>query len=629
MRPSRDTDRLRALLPLGSVFLYEPFDESARLQGLCWMIINGKRPVPKVVPERGGGGRAFILSLDQRLPEKKPLDLQPPFDWSVKTFSRSRKALVHKWAFADFLLAEAIQRDNPIAIQELLAIAADYYQYFDSKNSNDTRDPLVRSGSAAKAARGSKLALLRAASKRFGFDFSDELEQALLNEFRSAVRSEEYEWNNHGVMTDAAILLSVINLPTLHEHFELARVLARMRENLLERQLTPEFIHKEHTPSYAVLWVVLAEKMVVLLERVKRDWEISGLIEEIQEAISAVVLNLEWFLTPTGSFFNFGEMVNHVLPGGKHIRLPDGLSKFDDSGYAFAREGESHIGLLSAYHKTKKDKVGYASATHKQRDELSVVWSEKQGEILVDTGFSDYEFDEKRSWLQTKLAHNAIAFLDSEPSDFRSRSNYMSDTGEPFGSGIIGGRDLSEGWYSLAGYEPILLRKQILHIRVLVLASERGVVVVDAIRVMRPENVRWAFHMGPNWDGLPGSRHGQFLLSNSKFESNLQFDQATTGVSAEIHWSLNHGRDNHPAGWSFSPDIPLTYLIGTAFLGPGLHVFCNLFTWNHSRSDFDVPRPGLRVKFSEHDLAIQLVIDNQTRRWSHGLPSVLEAVVAS
>lgn len=56
MRPSRDTDRLRALLPLGSVFLYEPFDESARLQGLCWMIINGKRPVPKVVPERGGGG---------------------------------------------------------------------------------------------------------------------------------------------------------------------------------------------------------------------------------------------------------------------------------------------------------------------------------------------------------------------------------------------------------------------------------------------------------------------------------------------------------------------------------------------------------------------------------------------
>ena len=39
-----DLNHLKALLPLGSVVLFESTDDSVHLGGLCWMLIRGKKP---------------------------------------------------------------------------------------------------------------------------------------------------------------------------------------------------------------------------------------------------------------------------------------------------------------------------------------------------------------------------------------------------------------------------------------------------------------------------------------------------------------------------------------------------------------------------------------------------------
>ena len=335
-------------------------------------------------------------------PANSPVSLTPPFDYRAASGSRPWLLGLHSWRFADYWILRHLRAGDSAMLPALDSVVADYLDAVWDRPDRATISEFVL-GDTSVAARAAVMAFLLGSDGQHGFRVGDpvRLRRALDEHMRHAIDDRNFNSNNHGVFNDLSLLLAFGNLAELRHSFELQGVIGRLRKVFIELQINHEYIHLEHTPAYAVLWILLGDRIArVMGAMFADDPETDGFLREVRAATSAVKANLYWFVTPQGALVNLGEQGREqVLSWVQEFAGEPGLRVFPDSGYAAYKSTSSYLMMVGAYHTTKLGRTGYRASAHKQRDELHLLWSEAMGNILVDSGFKSYDFDDARRYV--------------------------------------------------------------------------------------------------------------------------------------------------------------------------------------------------------------------------------------
>ena len=207
---------------------------------------------------------------------------------------------------------------------------------------------------------------------------------------------------------------------------------------MLDQQFAVDGVHKEHSPDYHRM---TADTLKAIIE--------SGLVEDkaLIERYKTIEIALSWFITPTGHIANFGDSDHRVMirkpneaqrkwftPNMRYAaslglvgqRIAHDFNIFKHGGYAIVRREstdhpndflqDSYLAQTACFH----------SRTHKQADDLSLIWYERGVPLLIDAGRYGYlgkakmgtelwldghwYSDPMRVYIEATCAHNTIEF---------------------------------------------------------------------------------------------------------------------------------------------------------------------------------------------------------------------------
>ncbi|WP_374275573.1 heparinase II/III family protein [Brevundimonas sp.] len=297
--------------------------------------------------------------------------------------------------------------------------------------------------------------------------------------------------SNHGFFQSAGLLaLCRRVLRAQDQDAGVALATARLR-TILDTHFAPDGVHKEHSPDYH-LAVLEGFKALIRAELLKDD----AMFEGIARAERA----LSWFVKPDGRLVNFGDSDNRLLPPAilEDLRpLKSGMRAFADGGYAVVRaggdRGPTYLAQTLCFH----------SRTHKQADDLSLVWTDRGRDILIDAGRYAYgaksepgsELWKKGYWytdpirvfMESAAAHNTIE-IDGESHDRRRQKH---------GSALRAAGDLGGVRYVLGAVQ----HGPVTHSRLLLLAPGQWLCIVDGLRSTAATTHRYRqwLHLAPQW----------------------------------------------------------------------------------------------------------------------------------
>jgi hypothetical protein len=289
---------------------------------------------------------------------------------------------------------------------------------------------------------------------------------------------------------------------------------------MIRQQFSEEGVHKEHSPDYHRMVYDTLSSLIAC--GVVDDPEIIAFCDRIERALA-------WFVEPSGHLVNFGDTdyrrmlrkpaeaerkwrtpeMRYVVSGGQ-IGSPDTRASlvFAESGYAVVdcpaegvekggadRTGNAYLAFNAAFH----------SRTHKHADDLSFVWHDRGGPILVDAGRYGYlgkteqdsdlwrdghwYSDPNRVYCESTRAHNTL--------EFDGLNNPRRGV-KPYGSALT--RWLEQpGLYT---YEAETKQHgSIRHSRTLIFKPSRWLVVYDWFHdnLDAVHDVRQWLHFAPSW----------------------------------------------------------------------------------------------------------------------------------
>jgi hypothetical protein len=522
--------------------------------GGFWADIRSKRDIQgtDLNPDTCDNFNFFDPLLTPTVP---PLTIRPPFNFRSATGSRPWLLGLHSWRFADYWIMRSLKERDVSGLTALNLVACDYIKSIWNAHDRARASEFVM-GDTSVAARGAALAFLLSAEGWRGFRIAerDLLESALREHVNYAMDDANFNSNNHGILNDLSLCLAFGNYPRLKDTFDFSKILQRIKDVFLGLQISEEFIHLEHTPSYSALWIILGNKITIILGKFfGEDPSVTELLNEIVSAVNSVRNNLYWFVTPKGELVNLGEQGRkqgpkwvREIPGEKGLRL------FSKSGYAAYKADSSYLLMAGAYHATKLHKSGYRSSSHKQRDELHVLWSESMGNILVDSGFKSFEYDDARRYVISKQAHNTLSF---ELSDYMNKDNIIAymDRTSPYGSSITGAA-LADGLVVMHGVDALLARQNILHVRSAVLDPGKWLLIIDFVKSNVRQELEWNFHFDQCWECIEDD--GTVQLKHRDGASNLlvtRLSNEPVTSKAQIY----RGSEKPLRGWAFQPATPI------------------------------------------------------------------------
>lgn len=298
--------------------------------------------------------------------------------------------------------------------------------------------------------------------------------------------------NNHGFYTAASQLhLAKFGsaLPGVQEAHD--EGLLRL-EIMVDRQFAEDGVHLEHSPDYHRMLLGSFERAIT-----------DGIIEDkrIRDRIGKAAYVLGWMIQPNGHLVQFGDTPStrmkfknaHSLDAETLFIMSDGqkgsppsteMAVFAEGGYAFVRspapsgpgelEQSGYLALNAAFH----------SRAHKHADDLTIVWSDKGAEILVDSGrygYGDllspdsplrlngfYYGSPERQYVEGTMAHNTL-MMDGVDQRRRGR--------KPYGSAISNYSE-KDGVFDLTGRAQ---HSDYVHRRRLIYSPGYELIVRDAI----------------------------------------------------------------------------------------------------------------------------------------------------
>jgi len=459
-----------------------------------------------------------ILERGWELPPYPPvrLDLEIPWDESARV-SRSWSFHIHAWDPLEPLLLGYSQAGVEEWLRVALATALEWvHRFHDLESASDFAWYDVAVG-----VRGHRLAYLIDASARSTAvdDATLEilLESMTLHQEALACEERFSGHTNHGFFQAAGQLACAMRLPEvpgMRGAFEQAR--SRIY-GMLDRQFTREGVHREHSPAYHLL-------VLKTLDEILR----AGLLVDptLQERRNAIEEALAWFVLPDGTLAMFGDTdqqklaerypieeercgaaLRFVLSEGTRGRAPpDRVHGFVESGYFVARDRWPDAVGVRGRGSYLAQICGFHSRAHKHADDLSFVWYEDGGNLLVDAGRFGYlgrtapESKEHaegfwyshpyRMYVESTRAHNAVEI---DGRDYPRRGV------KPYGSALRNWGTAEDVAFSEAR---VVHFGTIVHRRVIVFLPGEWLLIVDCLddRQGLPHRFTQWFHFGPEVD---------------------------------------------------------------------------------------------------------------------------------
>lgn len=481
----------------------------------------------------------------------------PGIDWLSQALPNSWQLNLHSFRFADYWLLQYLQSGDVGLLQQLKTAVLDYLDrvWANQKLYGQSKSKVYKHihSDTAVANRAAVMALLLG-QFRSGISNNEflHLSEALQEHVAHAAADEYYNSNNHGLFNDLHLLMGLINAPDQKCLREAApKILTRLLLTYLERQVNNEGIHLEHTPSYAVLWVLLGSKITEVLNRLALsfpDLAADG-AKRVERSMALVTRNLWWFTKPNGELVNFGEQGRTEAASW----IPDNRANettrlFSESGYGFFKNDQTYLGFVAAYHSTKLGRQGYRSASHKQRDELHLVWYDAEGDVLIDPGLRAYDFGPERFYVTSKAAHNTVSVGEADVVG-NSILEYMDQT-SPYGGSVNTAEAFTapdgSRWCVMQGSDPLLRDRGIDHIRTILFEPGRWLIIVDDIRTIANEPVEWNFHLHERWKSRGFSGAGAEFAAGRR---TLSLQREGEG---DVKADLKVGNFAPIRGWRFS-----------------------------------------------------------------------------
>lgn len=538
-----------------------------------WLDLRSKRDITAehLTEETCGGYNYYDPLLS---PKVGVVSVAPGVDWLDQTRPRSWALNLHSFRFADYWILHYLASGDASVLARLDEVVLDYLERIWPGKPDRTDSEFVYSD-VSVAARASVMAFLIGREQAGAYRSADtgRILRALEQHVAWASDDANYNSNNHGLFNDLHLLVGVVNAPEVECLRRIARPIAqRFLTTYVDRQVNDEGVHLEHTPAYALLWVLLANKARRVMEGLAASVpDLAAMAGRMDATVEKVTRALWWFTKPDGELVNLGDQGRTVSPSWLAAQGGEaGACLFPKSGYAFYKDEDSYLALAAAYHATKLGREGYRAASHKQRDELQVLWSEKGQDILVDTGLRAYDFGPERRYAVSKQAHNTLSL---SPGDYLTENIlvYMDATAPYGGATRVGTACLAgSGWNVLAGEDPLLAREGILHWRLLLHEPRKWLLVCDLARLPKGGRAEWNFHIDGDW------RCTGYSADDASFRckrSNLVVSRLSNGERRSAKAFLHRAEFDPLRGWRFAGDpFPVNNLCFVEWLaGSTLH----------------------------------------------------------
>lgn len=340
-------------------------------------------------------------------------------DWNINLSANTDRVqlLLHSLNMVQ-LLGKAYENSGN---REYLMLAINFFYdwYAFQENVEHTQNNAYIWNDHAVALRTENLIyLLLLLDKENWIDFKiyNKLYSILMYQGKWLNNDENYFENcNHGIYEDRALIC----LAKLWETDEAKNWLRNAKKRLLSQKkfaFTDEMVHVENSPEYHIVVLDLFMRIAIFLKQFGDSYG-----EKLYHDIKPSEEFLSWMIKPSGYLAEVGDTEKNTISFSEEIinnykkeqLKSDGEIKkewsriYSKSGYAFWRmESEIDNPQLDSW---LMFKAGYHSRVHKHGDDLSVLWTVRGYDILIDPGKFGYTLgDAKVDYLHSALAHNTV-----------------------------------------------------------------------------------------------------------------------------------------------------------------------------------------------------------------------------
>lgn len=399
--------------------------------------------------------------------EFEPVLLTPGTDWIRNAHhDRTWAFTLHSWEFFDPVMREYLDTGDQALLEWAIDIAISWSRQALSQEAAGS----MMWYDMALALRSPRLAGLLHAGAEAGFepDTLVPLFELVLAHADAHQASESFvSRNNHGFYAALGQIILSRDLRCLPEMWRL-RLQGEARMKLMaEQQFLSDGGHVEHSPDYHRMLLSSFQKAVT--QGVITNPKVVARIEKASEALG-------WFVLPNGKILQLGDSPGRnmvakkskaLTPSTKFIStdgregrpITQELFALPATGYAVIRTPQPQAPGELGDSSYLAFAAGFHSRAHKHCDDLSIVWTHKGQEVLVDGGRYGYGpqlplesplrregfyyAGEERQYVESVRAHNTIS-VDGKEHDRRRR---------PYGSGLISAEH-QEGVFTISGEVP-------------------------------------------------------------------------------------------------------------------------------------------------------------------------------
>lgn len=453
--------------------------------------------------------------------------LQPPVDWTQDPLGARRfQQNLHKLRYLDPLFDAHDRRADRAALRRALRLGLDWVG----------ANPRPGSGEPDHIAWTDKVVADRVPYLAYLFRAADcegmlsakqvrTLRAALVEHGSYLAAPANYTEDNHGLFVD----LGLFRLATLAPGLPAAERWGRLARGRFLRTLrgqTADGLWLEHSSAYQFLALRPAERMAAAGGG---DERLEAMIERMREAAA-------WMVRPDGEMIQFGDSNLEPVPpwGVRRAKRLEGLRLYRRAGMAFARgpaaEGseQGYLAVTASSH----------SAKHKHSDDLSFALHDRGVRVVSDTGLYHKDVGPLRDYVLSAGAHSVLT-VDRRPMP-------IPPARDAYGSGISGGVE-ADGWFAIAGSNPLLARLGVEHRRIFLYRPGSSLIIIDRVRAEAPHLYTRHLQLGSE---LSARRSGGAVrLRGAGLRGAIV---PASGESPEI--TLARGSHAPRVGWT-SPDF--------------------------------------------------------------------------
>lgn len=229
----------------------------------------------------------------------------------------------------------------------------------------------------------------------YNFELSNKttakLLESLISHGEFLYLDQNYVNNNHGIMMDRALLQLSQFFKSTDYYIKWSQKAIDRLESQIETSFTSDYINVENSPEYHYHTYNLFKELADFIDKnnVETNMDLNGYLNNVRQR------HLE-LLKPDLTYPLLGDTNKQTFDSEKYI--PKSVV-YKNSGLAVLKTAENYLTLKS----------GSLNKSHKHFDDLSITFSYKGQDLLIDGGKYNYNNkDPFRKYIISPFAHNQI-----------------------------------------------------------------------------------------------------------------------------------------------------------------------------------------------------------------------------